>query len=71
MKLTNQEERVYNLIVKEKCYKRQEIAERMGLTINAVSYHLGNIYSKLGLERNSITNLVYDYIERQKYGNEI
>lgn len=68
MRLTDTEMKVYNLIVKEKCYTRQEIADKMGLTINAVAYHLGNIYPKLGLERNSITNLVYDYIERQKNG---
>lgn len=71
MRFTETELKVYNVIVKDKCFKRKEIAEKMGLTVNAVAFHLGNIYDKLGLRRNTITNLIIDYLERQKHGNEI
>lgn len=66
MRLTDTELKVYNLIVKDRCFKRQEIADKMGLTVNTVAFHLGNIYTKLGLEHNSITNIVFDYEERLK-----
>lgn len=66
--LTETEQKVYNTIVIDKCLKRKDIAEKMGLTVNAISFHLTNIYTKLLLKRNSVANILIDYEERQKNG---
>lgn len=46
LKLTNREEEIIKEMTEGRTYK--EIAEKLGISINTVKYHVKNIYRKAG-----------------------
>lgn len=64
--LTPQEQKVENLIVKEGCLTRKQLAEKLFLADCTVGTHLRNIYEKKVLPVNNIAGILWSYYNSQE-----